>query len=347
MHIMVDGRILKKNGGGIKVATINILKNLYKTHTNNISFFNITEEEFPQNSLDENEIKFSKNISDDTIVWAPNHKILKHSLTNVPVVLSIHDMVWKKHSNTMNWRTRLGEQLFFSHSVKRANKIVCVSKNTANDLCSYYPKACHKAEVVYLGANKPKKLTSLKFSPFALFVGTFEPRKNLERLFKAISLLDNQVLNGFKFIFAGNQGWGGIDIERLKIKYNLGDLIEIIYNPDNELIQKYYMECKFLLLPSLYEGFGLPVIEAMHFGKPALVSKNSSLIEVAGQAGHYIDPIDISSIKNGLELMINNETYFQEIQKHTFQQAEQFTWEKTASKMYEIFTNTLNTKINS
>ena len=145
--------------------------------------------------------------SQEVVFWGPAHRFPIRFPKSLPAVLTVHDLVWKKFANTMSKRTYLGERLFFTNAISRANKIVCVSQSTANDLCHFFPSCSEKIEVIHLGAHEPSCRTLHRGKPFALFVGTIEPRKNLYRLIEAYSAIPQK--NKIDLVIVGGKGWGG------------------------------------------------------------------------------------------------------------------------------------------
>ena len=344
MRILVDGNILRNPPCGIKNATEGILNELHKMSSIKISYFNIHAKNFPEKLQNKYNINFSNHVTSETVVWAPTHRITRRFDRSTPIVLTVHDLVWKIVPSTMKLTTFIGENLFFPSSVARANYIACVSKNTEKDLHKFFPLTKLKTRVVYLASKPNLAKPEYKNKPFALFLGTFEPRKNLKTLMAAISKLSPSFLERMDFVIAGNKGWGNIDIEKLRKKYKLEKSVKIIYSPSDDEIQKLFIDCKFLMFPSYYEGFGLPVIEALSAGKPVLVSNTSSLPEIAGAAGLYVDPTDEKSIVIALNELIGNSKLYNSLKEQTNYQASKFTWQKSADKMVEIFVKSLQKK---
>ena len=170
-----------------------------------------------------------------------------------------------------------------------------------------------------------------------LFVGTFEPRKNLHKYLQAISKLPTGILEEVNFILAGSQGWGSDSVFELIERYNLQSFVSVVLSPNFETLQRLYSNCEFLSMPSLYEGFGLPVVEALSAGKPSLVSNNSCFQEVAGSSGVYVDPFNIDDIALGLETLLTDIDLYKQKQQFAIQRRKNFSWQKTANDMIEVF----------
>lgn len=341
MRILVDGKVLSKPPCGIKNATLGILNELHQINTIEISYFNIDVRSFPHELYHNYQINFSSYADSETVVWAPTHRITRKFARAIPIVLTVHDIVWKVLPSSMKLTTLMAEYVFFPRSIRRANYIACVSKNTERDLHKYFPSTKLKTSVVYLASKKNSFKQVTKSKPFALFIGTFEPRKNLRSLMAAISKLSPSHLENMNFVIAGNKGWGNINVERIRQKYKLEKFVKIIYSPSNKDIQQLFADCSFLMFPSYYEGFGLPVIEALNAGKPVLVSNTSSLPEIAGLAGLYVDPHNEESIACALRELIGNSDLYEKLREQARFQASQFTWQKAAVEMMDIFTKAL------
>ena len=337
MRIFVDGRIFKKTMGGIRVASEQIISQLL-THSQITTYcFNVEKHHLPLRLQSEVQIASIDDINDESVVWSPNHKISRKIPAHIPVVLTVHDLVWKVMPETMRWRTLLGENFFFPYSVNRANHIICVSKNTQYDLHKYFPSTKHKSSVVHQGSCKIAVRSQYFGKPYVLFVGTFEPRKNINLYLNAISKLPVELLEEVEFVIAGSYGWGMESIYKLINKYKLNTVIRLVSSPSEKLLHELYSNCEFLCMPSLYEGFGLPVVEAMAAGKPSLVSNNSCFEEVAGNSGVYIDPLDVDNIAQGLEQLLSDKDLYVEKKRHAIQRSKIFTWENTTNGMIEVF----------
>lgn len=269
------------------------------------------------------------------VFWGPAHRFPMNFPKNIPAVTTIHDLIWKKFANTMNKRTYLGECLFFVQTLKRADKIICVSHSTAYDLKQYFPHYANKIDVVYLGAHRPASQPQHKGKPFALFVGTMEPRKNLNRLIDAYAAMPHK--HQLDLVIVGGVGWGNINPEAMIKKHKLCDHVRVITNANDTAINQLYADCKFLVMPSLYEGFGLPLVEAMKYGKPVLTSNVASMPEVAGNAGLLVDPNSTDSITNAMVKLATDQELYSHLSSAALERADEFTWQKTSRSLFKCF----------
>jgi len=177
--------------------------------------------------------------------------------------------------------------------------------------------------------------------PYILFVGNLEPRKNLVRLIEAFGRLKARHTLPHQLIVAGKRGWLYRSIfeavERLGLR---DDVIFTGYVPAEDLPALYAMADLFAF-PSLYEGFGLPVLEAMACGTPVLTARTGSLPEVAGEAAWYVDPLDVEALADGMARILTDPGTRADLVDRGLLQAKRFTWAKTAAATLDIYRRTL------
>ena len=277
------------------------------------------------------------------LFWGATHRLPSFLPKTVARVVTVHDLVWKHAGETMRPLSRVMEQLLMPQAINLADRVVADSESTASAIAAEYPKASKKVRVVYPGvsdlpeAGDFSSLAKLGVRPgYFLFVGTLEPRKNLDRLIRAFASLDPDKRRNHQLVIAGGKGWGHIQLENLITKYGLKQDVHLLGYVSEIELSNLYAHAYFLAMPSLYEGFGLPIVEAMSFGVPVLTSNTSSMPEVSGEAGFLADPFNVNSIANGLEAMMNP------IQRNllaskTKQNAARFTWKKAAKELWSVF----------
>jgi glycosyltransferase involved in cell wall biosynthesis len=278
------------------------------------------------------------------VFWGATHRIPQNLDARIARVVTIHDLVWKEAGDTMRPLSRLMESLLMPRAIKSADLIMADSISTAEGLVKLYPEAKEKVRIVYLGAGKlpdpgcTKDLLSLGIDmPYFLFVGTLEPRKNLERLLEAYAFLPKLLRDRCVCVIAGGRGWGGVDVHQLLESLNIQSHVRVLGYVSDEDLSTLYKHARFLAMPSLYEGFGLPLLEAMTFGTPVLTSNCSSMPEVASKAGCFIDPESVDSIRMGLDKLINSDDYVVELASQAIHVANRFSWERASNEAMTVF----------
>lgn len=261
------------------------------------------------------------------------------ALVNNKCVLIVHDLVSRIFPQGHNKKAVLIERLTLRQALQKALQITAISQNTERDLHKYYPFVKGKTGVAYLAAgpnyrqvtdkNRLEQVRQTYRLPekFILFVGTIEPRKNIKGIIQALAEIEDSNMH---LVIVGGRGWQWEDIVAEVDRLNLKKRVQFVgYVEFSDLIAFYSLASVFAF-PSLYEGFGLPVLEAMCSGCPVVTSKNSSLPEVAGEAAILVDPKKPSAIARGLELASKHRDDLMAAGK---KQAAKFSWENTANRV--------------
>jgi alpha-1,3-rhamnosyl/mannosyltransferase len=252
----------------------------------------------------------------------------------IPSVVVVHDMVpWMPEMHPQR-RAGLIERATIRPALRRMALGLCVSESTERDLVRLFPTARGKTAVVHHGVrldaepdlDEVRRRLELP-ERFVLATGTLEPRKNLPRLIEAhAGLADAPPL-----LLAGPSGW---DMDRALA--GAGDNARLLgYVSDADLVALYSL-CTVFAYPSLYEGFGLPLAEAMRCGAACLSSNASSLPEVGGDTVVYADPLSVDSIRDGLARLLANEDERRELGPRARERSLEFTWERTARETREL-----------
>lgn len=291
--------------------------------------------------------------SDDVdVFWGPAHRLPMRLPHHIARVVTIHDLTWKCAPESMRTTTRLLDQYYMPKALSVADAVVADSQATADTLMQVCQLPPEKITVIGLGVriksaknSEPLSFAPLK-KPFFLFVGTLEPRKNLARLLQAYARLSDACKNKASLIIAGGKGWGDVetDIKNTIQQLNLQAYVHCLGYVNEATLEALYENCLFLAMPSLYEGFGLPIVEANSHGKPVLTSKTSSMPEVAGKAGYFVDPFSIESIQQALENLIVNEPLRSQLALHAKENAKRFEWETSATKLMQVFKKAISQK---
>lgn len=269
------------------------------------------------------------------------------------VITTIHDMTYEMYPETMDKRNLKRIKDDIKYSVNRADKIITVSESSKCDIIKYLNVSENKIEVVYNGVeysrfakiySKEEKLSVCeKYNlpqNYMLYMGTLEPRKNIESIVEAFNLFKEKSdlkEKDFKLVVAGKKGWMFESIFELVNKLNLQDHViftDYVDERDKPLI---YNMAQLFVFPSLYEGFGIPVLEAMASSIPVITSNVSSLPEVAGDAAVLVDPKDTVSIAKNMYDILSDKNFKAELINKGHIQAQKFTWEASAEKLYGIY----------
>lgn len=287
------------------------------------------------------------------LFWAPTHRLPRYLPDRIARVVTIHDLVWKHAGKTMRPLSRWLDSKLMPEAVRLADRVIAVSESTARDLLAEIPEAEGKVRVVPLGVSamsepKPREaLLALGIDgPFFLFVGTLEPRKNLHRLLEAYASLPDNVRNSVQLVIAGGKGWGGVDVSSLSSRLAISDRVRIVGYADDVMLSTLYAHALFLAMPSLYEGFGLPLVEAMAMGTPVLTSNCSSMPEVAGDGGLLVDPHDVRSIARGLFSLITDDNLRIRLSGAARMMASHYTWERAAMATLQVFDEAMQIRNN-
>lgn len=261
-------------------------------------------------------------------------------------IVIVHDMAYKVYPKTVNIKTRKWLESNLEKSCSRADIIVTVSEFSKSEIMKYLNISSNKILVMPNGIDFTIYHTDyLKIDietckekyniegDYFLYLGTLEPRKNLIRLIQAYAQLKKNIKKAPKLVLAGEKGWYYKDIFRLVDDLKLkSDIIftGYILSADVPLLMN---GAKSFVYPSLYEGFGMPPLEAMACGVPVVVSNTSAIPEVIGEAGIYVEPLDIDSIEKGLIKSLEPKEEMIQLGRRI---AQTYTWERSVGILYKI-----------
>ena len=285
------------------------------------------------------------------LYWSPNF-IPLDGIKASKIVTTVHDFSFYIYPQ---WHPQ--ERLdyfnkYFFKNVKRSDWIITGSEFSKNEILEYLKFPKDKITVIYHGVDHELykvydssnlEVTKLKFELtdlFILFVGSIEPRKNLLNLLKAYHLLSSEIKDSYPLVLVGFKGWENkeimkeIDKEKEHVRY-LG------YVSDEELAHVYNLATLFVY-PSLYEGFGIPPLEAMACGTAVISSSVASLPEACGDAALYINPLDIEDISKKIKFLLHDAKERDELILKGLERVKSFTWEKSAKEHLKVFEAVLN-----
>ncbi|HEY9047941.1 MAG TPA: glycosyltransferase family 1 protein [Ohtaekwangia sp.] len=276
-------------------------------------------------------------LKNDYDIFHPTYYFPYHlGLNKKPLVVTCYDLIHEIYIQEDKSTLSMKEKV-----LKRADKIFAISKNTKKDLVEYYNIPEEKVEVVYLASSLQKVTTPYKIDSeggkrFFLYVGKRNLYKNFVPFAEAIAPL----LTKHKDLFLFCAGGGNFDSDELNLFRSLKIADRVQYYPgSDESLNTLYSNAMAYIYPSLYEGFGIPVLEAMGCGCPVLASNTSSLPEVGGDAALYFDPLKKDEIYQAAETILENENLRSNLKAKGLQRAAEFTWERTAQQSYLLYKN--------
>jgi glycosyltransferase involved in cell wall biosynthesis len=268
-------------------------------------------------------------------------------LRHVPTVLTVHDLIFHlfpQHHKRLNyWYLNAAMPLY----CRRANAIIAVSQATKRDLVRIYGldpakiTVVHEAAAPHFTPASPTQVAEVRAryglpNQYLLHVGTIEPRKNLNRLLEAVRRL-REGGEDVRLVVVGSRGWLYQGFFQRLEEIDLRDAVQLPgYVPDADL-PAIYSGANLVVVPSLYEGFGLPVLEAMSCGAPVVCSNVSSLPEVGADAARYFDPTDVPAMTDAILTVWRDEALRKAMRWHGLARAGQFSWVRAAEETQTVY----------
>lgn len=267
-------------------------------------------------------------------------------------IASIYDLGFIYFPDMFEWNVRAKFKYITFGAVHRADHLIAISESTKENLCDYYGVPGNKISVIYPGLDtflmQPDCMTKnsdilRRFEigdKYLLYVGTLQPRKNIERMIEAFALYKDKFKNQVQLVIVGKKGWlyekliSLMESREIYKKY----IRWMDYVPD-EVKWALYKYARCLVFPSLYEGFGIPALESMYFGTPVLYANRSSLPEVVGDGGIPFDPYDSKDIAQKIEQIMCDDKLHSSLKNRSLKQASRFTWEQSAQKIVNLFSD--------
>lgn len=249
----------------------------------------------------------------------------------------------------MNWAVTTFGGVYYASIM--ADGIVAISSYSKKDFLTmfpYYPE--ERIQVVSLASRfplvkktkAPAKMVTLKPNEFWLAVGTMEPRKNYPTLLKAYAELLKVYPDTFDLAIAGGQGWRTEYLQSMIRAYGIQERVHLLGYVSDEELQWLYQNCYAFVYPSLFEGFGLPPLEAMSLGAAVITSCTTSLPEVTGNAALLVTPTSVAELRDAMRRLQYNKTLHRQMKENALLQAKKFSWEKTAKNVLKIYEHILS-----
>lgn len=365
MNVLVDATSIRRNKAGVGVYAKNLIEHLIRIPDGPHFFvlaqdddpdfefksqFNVTAIRVPARFFRKLPFRFLLEQIALPFLLAKNRIDVVHSLhysfplmrLGTKQVVTVHDMTFF-HMAEVHEPVKIAYfRSFIRGAVRFSDKIIFVSHSTMRDCVARLGAVRGSAEVIYLGKSEAfhSKLDEIevwrvrrKFgleTDFVLYLGTIEPRKNLARLVSAFAALADRHPN-LLLVIAGMKGWMYDDLLETIDKFDMKSRVIFTgFVPEEE--KPFLMAgATVFVYPSLYEGFGIPVLEALACGVPTLTSRVSSLPEVVGDAALMVDPLDLEEISSALERLLSDGDLRDRLRQESLRQAAQFTWTKTAA----------------
>jgi len=364
ISIGIDGNEANvKEHVGVSTYTQNLLNEFRKKSSSNL-IFNVYLKDKPNDSMPSENKFFKYRVVAGSFLWSqlflpvklltgekndvffsPAHYIPRFITT--PTAVTIHDLSFFHYPNDFLKIDLFKLKNWTKYSVHKAKKIIAVSNTTKNDLIKIYDLSSEKIQVIYNGYEKElgktkvdqKLIKRLKYNPYLLYVGTLQPRKNISTLIDAFSEFV-KYNKEFKLVIAGKKGWLYEKIFN-KVK-NLGLERNVIFTGyvTNATLKELYKNAFCFVLPSLYEGFGIPLLEAMNEGCPVIASDKSSLPEVGGNAALYFDPNNINQLVSQINNLKKHEDLRNTLIANGKERIKLFSWQKCATETLELLKHT-------
>lgn len=279
--------------------------------------------------------------------------VLPYTLPSTRTLLTVHDLSFVRVPQAASPTLKAYLDAVVPRSVERADHVLADSAATKDDLIEMYKTPADKITVLYSGVDQRFRrvsdrraldstrskygLTGLRY---VLSVGTVQPRKNYSRVIRALAEVRASGLD-LHYAIAGGQGWLQEEMQRTIAATGMEDFVHLLGYVDDGDLPALYSESRIFLMPSLYEGFGLPILEAMACGVPVVTSNISSLPEVAGDAAILIDPMDTAALRDAILAVETDSPLSEQLVENGYRQAERFNWRRSAAQLMSVYRNLL------
>lgn len=269
--------------------------------------------------------------------------------TRVPTFLTIHDIAYKHYPQHVGLLMRKYYQYFMPKFVVKARKVFTVSQYSKKDICSTYSVNEDKVLALYNGcrnifkpiSNQQKEAIKQKYTqgnPYFICIGSVHPRKNIERVIRAFQQIKEESDYPHRLVLTGRMAWKSSEVRALISQPPLSNHILWTGNVKEDELVQLLGGSEGLVYPSLFEGFGMPILEAMHCHVPVITSNTSSMPEVGGDAAYYVNPSSVKEISGAmLDIILNSAKKMRMIELGKKQMLK-FNWDVSAQRIYQCFT---------
>lgn len=292
------------------------------------------------------------------VCWMPIQQIPFIGPKKTKYVVTIHDLAFKFFPKFFPKRDLWKLNFFTDSAIKRADKIIAISEATKKDILKIYPKVDVKkifvvqhgfdvehfsfarSKTQILEVKKKFKISIDSNSKYLLYVGALQPRKDLKTLIKAFeSIKENKEFENLQLVLAGEAAWMAKEILLAAKNSKYKKDIVLTGKVSFEQLAVLYQGAEIFVFPSLYEGFGIPILESFASGTPVVTADNSSLIEVAGGAAMHFASGNAAQLENALLKIMKSSKIKEELREKGLLRAKQFSWERSAEKTLQILTD--------
>ncbi len=265
--------------------------------------------------------------------------------TKVPTLLVIHDLAFEHYPEHFVFSQRLYWRHYSPLFAKKAKRIATVSTFSKQDIVKHYSISADNIDVVYNGAHdeyRPlspdeREETKKKYADgceYFVFAGALHPRKNIVNMLKAFVEFKKRQHTNMKFVIVGRFGWKYDEVEQMKAEMQFKDDVKWVGYMNVDELSKVIGGAYALVYTSLFEGFGIPILEALQCDVPAIVSNTSSMPEVAGDAALLVDPADPQDIANKMHQLYKDEALRNRLVANARVQIKKFSWNASAQKLW-------------
>ncbi len=290
------------------------------------------------------------------VLWMPMHNIPLMRKSKLKTVVTIHDLAFKIFPESFPKKDLRQINLLTDMAIRNADRMIAISHSTKRDILKFYPQIDeNKIKVIHHGfdgelfkneiskeeSEKILKTYNLQHKNYLLYVGAIQPRKNLETLIRAFEKYKNNLQSAtcnpqpIKLVFAGSKAWMWERvIERVENSQFRDDIV-LTGRVDFSILATLYRNAGLFVFPSLYEGFGIPVLEAMASKVPVICADNSSLREAGGEAAQYFHSVDSNELAKKIEKVLSDDGMKKSMIEKGIKQTENFSWEKCAREALE------------
>jgi len=368
MHVLIDARMVSSQNFGISRYVVNLVKNLAKIDKDN-KYTILVQNDFLAGSIKASNFeciysqikwlsvqeqlllpflvkKINPDIFHATSFVVPRIKVCKN-------IITIHDLIHMIFPDQYNLLHRLYYRFIVGPAVRAADQILTVSESSRKDIAKYFKVPLDKITATRLSAEenfKPQSQEAIRGirdqyrigeREFILYVGNRKPHKNLPTLISAFGLFKKKYKNEY---FLALSGEPDEELSRLSKDSGIEDQIIFLGKVKEDDLPAVYSTAEAFVCPSLYEGFGLPVLEAMACGAPVITSNISSLPEVIGDAGIMVDPYSAEDLAEKMREISVNTALAEEMREKGLQRAKLFTWEKCALQTLKVYTGIVDSQ---